>query len=287
MDILKIKQLIIKLTKHFNYDDLIINILTICYVAIVSIDHEVSDILEEVLSTKYILENDGSFTKMLRQYYPNLELNFDTYLEPSFNNEECLKDDFIIIYPENYINTCYMLEAFLHELKHAMNSIINRYKRGENAHFRCGISYITIKDDYKYFRYVLLEESFNSFITKIYLNQILKLKKIQLNDKEIIKLLRKFHLNNYEYSYNSVTKLLEPLFCDPTIFTLFYNASLYKDYKPLINKLESIFKKDLATINSLLEDCYYDDKQINCLTNPKYQKRKLAIKFPDIEKMIP
>lgn len=93
----EIKNRIKNLTKHFNYSKEVINILTICYFAITTFDPEVEDILDEVLSTTYILVNSGEYTDMLEKDYPNLNLDLDTYVEPSFDNKRKYNNDFIII----------------------------------------------------------------------------------------------------------------------------------------------------------------------------------------------
>ena len=93
----KIKLHVINLTQHFNYDEATINILTLCYFAIVSFDEDTKDILEMVLSSKYILINDGSYDKILKKYYPDINCDSDYYKEPSFDNNRSYNDDFIII----------------------------------------------------------------------------------------------------------------------------------------------------------------------------------------------
>lgn len=284
MNIKQIKELIQKITKHFHYDDYIINILTICYIAIVSVDQDVSDILEEVLSTKYILENDGSFNRFLNKYYPDIDIFCDTYYEPSFNSENCNADDFIVLAIFEHFDICDIIEGFIHELKHAMNSIIKRYDKGI---FRCGLCEITNFNKERIFRYELIEEAFNSFLTKIYLKQILKLKKLKIEDPGIRRLLKDFKIENYVYSYDKITSLLEPLFCDSELFRLFYNAALYKDYEPLYTKLESIFCTDLDTIDMMVEDCYYGyNESIKDYIEPNYHSTRIRIRISDITKTI-
>lgn len=288
MSISEIKELIRRITKHFDYDEYIINILTICYIAIVSIDSEVSDILEEVLSTKYILENDGSFIKMLKTHYPDIEINLDTYYEPTFDSEICNKDDFIIISIFQHNDMCETIEAFIHELKHAMNSIIKRYESGKCPVFRCGLCQVELSENKpKFYRYILMEEAFNSFLTKIYMRQVLKLRKVRTEDSGIRKILKSFKMEGYEYSYNKITTLLEPLFCDEELFKLFYNAALYKDYTALYRKLESIFNEDIDTIDMSIEDYFYnaDDELKECIES-SYPSRRLKIRIPDTIKTI-
>ena len=53
--IAEIKTTIKEITKHFNYDEEVINILTIVYLSMIMLDDEIEDLLMEVLSKTYIL----------------------------------------------------------------------------------------------------------------------------------------------------------------------------------------------------------------------------------------
>lgn len=243
-----IKKLVTKLTKPFNYDEDTINILTLCYFAFLTFDPDISDIIEEVLSTKYILINDGRFDDMLKKHYPKIDLESDTYRSPSFNRNKVYKNDFIIITEwrdekgNSFLPVWLVLDKFLHELKHAINSIINSYDNSQNGGFYCGLAQIDFEGDY-YYRY--LEEAFNSYITYLYLCLIEMLKTKSITDLKIQELVDSLNLDEYEYSYGNITKLLEPLFFNKEIFRLFYNATLYKDNIPLIKTLEKIFGPNL------------------------------------------
>lgn len=256
------------ITKHFNYSEDVINILVICYIAIVSFDSDVSDILEEVLATKYILVGPEEFYDVLKQYYPRLDIFADTYVEPSFDEENIYNDDFILIRKFNIMNknkslfyyenrpVCKILESFLHEIKHAMNSVINRYKNGT---FYCGICMINEKGER---RFELLEEAFNSFLTYLYLQQVNKLKQYHIQDEGIKAILELFSLEGYTYSYLNITNLLVPYFFDRELFSLFYNAVLYKDFPPLFSALSKIFGNNWEYILDKLLAKFYDE--FNC-----------------------
>jgi len=243
-----IKKLIIKLTKDFHYDEDTINILTLCYFAFVTFDPDISDIIEEVLSTKYILINDGSFDNMLKKYYPRIDIETDCYEIPSFNKNRVYKNDFIIITEwrdengNSLIPIWLVLDKFLHELKHAMNSIINSYDNSQDGGFYCGLAQVDFSGSY-YYRY--LEEAFNSYIVYLYLGIIEMLKYKPITDLKLKELLANLNLDEYEYSYGNITKLLEPLFFNQEIFKLFYNAVLYKDSRTLVKVLEKIFGPNL------------------------------------------
>ena len=47
-----------ELTKHFLYTDKEIYILALCYIAIASIDNDITDLLDEVFSKVYIFFNN-------------------------------------------------------------------------------------------------------------------------------------------------------------------------------------------------------------------------------------
>lgn len=249
----KIKSHVISLTQHFHYDEDIINILTLCYFAIVSFDEDVKDILEMVLCSKYILVNDGSYDEMLKKYYPDINSETDNYKEPSFDNNERYNDDFIIICdwrPHShkrkanyYIRD--VLDSFLHEIKHAMNSIIKSFdKNGNRAVFHCGIYTMTSRIPGDLGKFLLLDESFNCFLIKLYLEQIERIKNCDIKDQGLNHLLQNFSLYAYAYSYDKTTRLLEPIFSNEEMFKLFYNATLFKDFKPLFDRLEEIYQDD-------------------------------------------
>ena len=262
----KIKLHVINLTQHFNYDEDTINILTLCYFAIVSFDEDTKDILEMVLSSKYILINDGSYDKILKKYYPDINCDSDYYKEPSFDNNRSYNDDFIIICDwrphsrKRKINYHIrdVIDSFLHEIKHGMNSIIKSFgKNGNHAVFHCGIYTMVRNIPGDLGEYLLLEESFNSFLVKLYLKQIERILNCDIEDEGISNILRNFSLYSYKYSYAKTTTLLEPIFSNEEMFKLFYNATLYKDFTPLFTRLEEIYQDDpYYSFDVLLFDYY-------------------------------
>lgn len=289
----KIKSRVTSLTSHFNYDEDTLNILTLCYFAIASFDEEIQDILEMVLCSKYILVNDGSYDKMLKKHYPDVNCNTDNYIEPSFDNNERYNDDFIAIcdwrphsqkIKDNYCIRD-VIDSFLHEIKHAMNSIIKSFdKNGNRAVFHCGLYTRVNRIPGDLGEFLLLDESFNSFLIKLYLEQIERIKNCDIEDKGIRKILYSFSLASYEYSYAKTTELLEPIFSDAEMFKLFYNATLFKDFKPLFDKLEEIYQEDPYYLFDVLLTDY---RSFGSNTLPRIIDKfplegpKLSLKFND------
>lgn len=240
-----VKLRIKSITKHFYYSEEVIDILAICYIAIVSFDNDVMDILEEVLATKCILINGEGFETVFENYYFDFNPFLDRYVEPTFDEKSICDDDFIVIRKFNILGMgeewsyydvnrpiCGILESFLHEIKHAMNSIIKRYNNGL---FYCVLCVIDVYDGRDY---ELLEEAFNSFLVYLYLQQVEKLLNYDIEDMGIKTILERFSLGAYRYSYYKVTRLLAPLFSEKELFRLFYNAVLFKDYNPLFLALK-------------------------------------------------
>lgn len=255
----EVKTRIIELTKHFPYTEFEINMLTISYIAIASIDNDITDILDMTLAKCYVLFNDGRFNKLLHQYYEDYRLSFDIYQEPTFTNKEVSQNDFIVISSFPIRSTFDIIEALLHELKHALSSIVNSFMvQGDNASFYCGICEFTQNQVY----YHYLEEAFNSFMTRLYLDQVSRLSELEIEDKGIKTILDKFKVTKppfYEYLYERTTELFLPLFNDKDLFSLFYNASLYKDFAPLFSVLSKMFKGDLNYIFDELLGDYFNN----------------------------
>ncbi len=55
-----------ELTKHFPYREYEINLLTICYIAISEVDHDIEGLPDEVLSHTFIVFNYGDLTNLLK-----------------------------------------------------------------------------------------------------------------------------------------------------------------------------------------------------------------------------
>ncbi|MDE5540116.1 MAG: hypothetical protein K2J20_06480 [Bacilli bacterium] len=247
------KKRVQELTKHFPYTAWEINMLTIAYVAMSMLDFEITDLLDEAYSRIFILFNDGSFDKHFWKYDPD-SLDYSAcYMVPSFDNDRKYNDDFILINECDIHPIRFLFDQLMHELKHALNTIIKGFqKRDGLAFFHCGIGW----EEYEGETYwSFLEELFNDYLVQIYLEQIRIMKDMTISDAEIRAILDDFDLpKEYEYSYHS-TELLVPLFKNSEYFWLFYNAALYKDYEPFLKGLDEIFKKDLY--GNPIEDSYF------------------------------
>lgn len=291
-----VKLRIKNITENFHYSEDVINILTICYMAIVSFDNDVMDILEEVLATKCILINGEGFEDVFEEYYKDFNPFLDRYVEPTFDEESICDDDFMVIRKFNILGKgeewsyydlnrpiCRILESFLHEIKHAMNSIIKRYNQGL---FYCGLCVI---DCYGGRDYELLEEAFNSFLVYLYLQQVKKLLDYDIEDKDIRIILERFSLGAYRYSYYNATNLLAPLFSEKELFRLFYNAVLFKDYDPLFltlkrrlgNNIFYILHELLEKFSKGIDHNIYDyiekDKEYETLSFDKATIEKMTL----------
>ncbi len=64
--------------------------------------------------------------------------------------------------------------------------------------------------------------------------------------------------HDYNYLYEKITNLCEPLFNNPELFHLFYNATLYKDFDPLIASLKKVFPESFNYIFNTLLNNYYE-----------------------------
>lgn len=294
----EVKERLTQLTKNFPYTEEQINIFTICYIAMASIDNDITDLLDEVFSRVYILFNNGNFDKLLTSLgypldcggfhkVPDFDLESkDTYEFININISKCI----IFSYPEMVL----LFEYITHELKHSINSIVNGFMKGDKESFSFGgLAVEKFNGEFYLKEFAMLDEAFNSFITKIYLEQIANLKEMDIEDTGIRIILDSFNLDaDYLYAYEC-TEIWESLFKDKDIFRLFYNATLYHDYQPLIKALEAIFTnipEELTEENEFiltsLDDISnrYEERPINNISNyferksECYPKRKLKIK---------
>lgn len=297
LKIKEVKERLTLLTKHFPYTEEQINIFTICYIAIASIDNDITDLLDEVFSRVYILFNNGCFDNMLSKLgCPSREqMNANTLTGWNLNGKDGY--EFINIYINNSYGFIIKLFAnLIHEIKHSINNIINCFKKKYNESFIFfGLSFIRI-DEYHYKRVrIIIDEFFNSFITNIYLRQIETLKYSDIEDEDIKSILNSFCLGSRTlYSYSFTTKMWEKLLSDQDVFTIFYNAALYHDYLPLNKFLAKIFSQDmkgkaipfddLLDYLDVLSEIYENGQRKNNISDyfekmsSGYPKRELKIK---------
>lgn len=271
LKIKEVKERLSELTKHFPYTEEQINIFTICYIAMAAIDNDITDLLDEVFSREYILFNNGSFDKVLKSIKaPYKKPGF--HLNPDFDlgdiNNVCEFIGINLRKTRIFSKTVLTLlfEYIMHEVKHAINVIVNNFESdAKNSYCYAGILFY-MYDGKNYYRgNLMLDEAFNSFITKIYLQVISNLAKKPITDVGIKALLDSFSLDDdYLYAYE-VTEIWKNLFCDEDIFREFYNAALYHDYLALNELLAKIFKSDIDGKNIPFDDLldYLDELSEN------------------------
>lgn len=258
----EVKERIILLTKQFPYTEEQINIFTICYLAMASIDNDITDLLDEVFSRVYILFNNGEFDEILTELQAPLDAP-GFHHSPDFDLSDISDYEFIgidIRKTRIFSKTVFSLlfEYIMHEVKHAINVIVNSFEiNAQNSYCYAGILFYMYDGENYYKGNLMLDEAFNSFITKIYLQVISDLAKKPITDVGIKTLLDSFNLDDdYLYAYE-VTDIWESLFCDQDFFLTCYNAALYHDYLPLNELLAKIFSHDMEgkaiTFDDLLD----------------------------------
>lgn len=290
----EIRKRIKELTKHFPYTEDEINILTLCYVAIASVDNDIIDLLDETFRRVFILFNNGQFNKALAKAEGREILTYGgMHINPSSddNCEYIVVNIFNLPWDSYYTNLIF--DIIIHEIKHTLNCIIKshitRYGMKFNYSGLTGRSEkfcIFLDDENPY----LLDESFNCFMTRIYLGQIAYLKDCgEIKDPKIKKILKTFNsdLDGMRHPYKS-TYLLEKLFKDEEFFKHFYNAALYRDLDTLYNALSEITKADAKYLEGEIAYALraYDETGFytRCLEklvtgiNENYPKRVLELK---------
>lgn len=294
----EVKERIILLTKQFPYTEEQINIFTICYLAMASIDNDITDLLDEVFSRVYILFNNGGFDELLTSL--KAPLNSGGFHKTSDFDLKC-KDNYEFIdininKTKIFSMICLpiLFEYIIHEIKHSINAIVKSFETdGKESYCNNGIHFYKYDGSTYYEANLTLDEAFNSFITKLYLEVIKYLSQMSIDDEGISAILREYNLDdNYLYAY-LCTEIWEPLFKDQTIFTTFYNAALYHDYLSLNELLAKIFSQDMEGNTIPFDDLldYLNEVSENYENRPhkniedyfkkvskEYPKRELKIK---------
>lgn len=231
------------LTKGFPYNQEQINLFVLSYMAIAYIDNDITDLLDDVFSKVVILFNNGEFDEMLKKYYPMIDLSVDDYSPSGFDENEVYDDSFVVINSPHY-DLVSLLDAIIHELKHALNSVVKNFQNdGKNPRYYSGLAYLELSNDAQW-KFNFWDEVFNCFIVKIYLEQIAKFKTMEINDIGIKTLLEQFRMpKKYRYAYPE-TEMFLPLFNSQEVFKLYYNAVLYRDFEPLFKCMEDIYGDD-------------------------------------------
>ena len=234
----KIKEVIKRtkeLTKHFLYTDKEIYILALCYIAIASIDNDITDLLDEVFSKVYIFFNNKKANKFIKEIEGKAVLSY-CGVHIKYEDDGC---EYIIIntfqIPKNKYYIANILSTTIHEIKHAMNCIINTHiTKPTGEYVYSGLNGRPTGSS-------VLDEAFNYYLTRIYLIQLFNLKEEnEITHPEIKVILDSFYTNNRELFDYRPAYLLKKLFLDEKFFILLYNAALYRDLDSFYNELARI-----------------------------------------------
>lgn len=266
--ITEIKLHIKNLVSHFPYTEEEINYLTIAYIAMIMLDESISDLIDEVLIKVYCLFTNLTVEEAHNIYFKYASKYKDIHgLYEGYFYEEgaLLYEPCIIIGSFKRINPLERFDTLLHELKHGVNEIIIKES---SKGFNSGLSLVT-KDNKNH--YDNFDEAFNSFLTKIYLENIQYLKSLDIKDEELRKILASFNLpKNYFYSYEQYVLPLEPLFKSRELFWSLYNASIYKNIDELYASLESSFGNFMSAKKIIKIFSYQSDNISDLLSSIDY-----------------
>lgn len=225
-----IKKRVKDLTSHFPYTKEEINYLTIAYLAFIMLDESISDLIDETFSKVFCIFTNLSITEAYELYISSGAegsrlKNSDAIYEGYYcDNKGVISYVPYLIISTSGNNVLDIFDSLLHELKHALNEVINK---ADKEGFYSGLSYI---DSKMFMANENLDEAFNSFLTSIYLKNVDYLSFQDIEDKGIRNILAKFYLpKSYVYSYSHLVLPSLPLFQNRKLFWGLYNASLYKD----------------------------------------------------------
>ena len=235
----ELKELISEITEGFFYTKREINILTIASLSMILIDDEIEDLILETLKNTLIIFTSKKIKELYHDLFPNqkdwktLKHNSALYFG-SFLSQGKLCQDHLIIVPEKN-DLFWLFDNLIHELKHAINEIFLKFTKYQGTIcFYSGLAKCNEKQIFN----EAIDEAFNSYLTKIYLDNIKYLKSFNIKDLEIKELLDEFTLpKNYHYAYEKIVLLCLPLFQSKYIFKELYYGSLYKCFSNLDNEI--------------------------------------------------
>lgn len=278
----EIKKRVTILTKHFPYTEYEINLITLAYIAFTMLDPTIDDMIDEVISNTFIFFTNKSVVEIYKMILPDAqEFIIDeledadavTYSYEFDSQKELHFYPFIIIEKNVSIND--LLDSTIHELKHRINDVIIKYN-GDSYYSGLNLNSPLQNDYYN------IDEAFNSYLVMIYFNNLLTLKKYNIEDVKIKEILEQLS-KSQSYSYSNLVKPCLPLFQSKTLFWLFYNASLYKDMKPLYDFLDEVFQHQFTWVDFFDALDYEDDKAIiDMLDNIDYSLVYDKHKLPTI-----
>lgn len=280
----ELKEDIKKVTEGYPYTNREINLLTIASLSMILLDDEIEDLILEVLRNTFIVFTKNNLKTVYNKLFPNqldwYKLKDNTALYFGyFLKKGKLKQDHIIIVVEEE-NIFYLFDNLIHELKHAINEIFPELLEIHGkASFYSGLAEYTEKG----ICYEAIDEAFNSYLTKIYLDNIHFLKSCKIEDREIKEILDHFiSPKNYHYAYEKIVSLCLPLFESKQIFKELYYASLYKSFVNLDKEVEKALNYTQDSIDFFL----YLDQVLRKKSNPleienldyKYLQKRVLIK---------
>lgn len=276
--IAEIKETVTNITKPFIYTERQINLLTLVYLSMILLDDEIEDLVMETLKKVYIcISNDSVLSNYQRiKKQANISL-----LEKiigwkagyfCFRTPENQQETFFIIV-EDHGNLDDLLESLIHEIKHAINEIIpSFFIWKEKAYFYSGLALVSDKETIN----ESIDEAFNSFISKVYLNILYTLKNQNIEDPSIRKILEKLK-KPQKYIYDHfLTKRYVQMFRSKYLFRHFYYACLYKDFEPLNKAIKKVFDKQYDAYE------FFDD--LDHFNDEIYQEHLNAINLSLIRK---
>ena len=256
----ELKEDIKKVTEGYPYTNREINLLTIASLSMILLDDEIEDLVLEALRNNLVVFTKRDIKLVYHKLFPNqsdwykLKENSALYLGYFLSNKK-LAQDHIIIVPEEE-NIFFLFDNLIHELKHAINEIFPELMeiRGKLS-FYSGLAECTETTIY----YEAIDEAFNSYLTKIYLDNIFFLKRFKIEDVEIKKILDTFKMpKSFHYAYEEIVLLCLPLFESKRVFKELYYVSLYKSFYNLDQALEKALGHSKDSIDLFL----YLDKQL-------------------------
>lgn len=281
----EIKTNIKKITSHFHYTEEEINILTISYLSMIMLDDEIEDLLMEVLSTTYILFTNEPVVKIYQKIIREpLEESFlckllndnSTYFGYMIKDNKLEHEHLIIIGPFDELYQIF--DNTTHELKHAINEVFPEFCLSQEPYFYSGLARGTSTS----IDYNAIDEAFNSYLVKIYLDNINFLKKFYIQDPQIRELLKAFKLpKNYRYAYETITIPCLPLFESEYLFKKFYYSCLYKNFYELDQALYNVFGtiKDSIDFFLYLDEVLQREEKIKEIENLDYSYLRKRVKI--------
>lgn len=257
--ITEIKLIVQEITKPFAYTSEQINMITLAYLSMIMLDDEIEDLIMEALSKVKII-----FTEYeVNVVYQNLVTHRcnQKILKDLSKDQACYLNYLvdqnglyglpIIILPlkEELFET---MDSLIHELKHAINEVIPDFftYHGEGF-YNSGLALAGENILWA----EKIDEAFNCYLTKIYLDNIAYLKRFSIKDLEIQALLNKIKIpQKYNYSSEELVLAYKKLFDSQYLFRLFYYTCLYKDFDELNTAIENLFKGRMEALEFFDEE---------------------------------